>query len=242
MLPLPNVTLVIVDDLMHDMTAAAVRECTDRVSFADVLLFTDKQLDAPGRWIQTSIGSADAAESAYWYLVPQHVKSSHFLVAQWDSWIIDPEMWTDRFLEFDYVGAPWWYNDRNNVGNGGFSLRSMKLAKYLMENKSRFPFQRPEDDTLCRKFGDRLKSEGIKFADDETARRFSHEYGTTRASRHFGFHSIVNFPHILTGPDLIKRLQMLSPYLEQVSVEQMTSMWKNAMDLLHSGKGLGYHV
>ena len=42
-------------------------------------------------------------------------------------WLVseDGNRWRDEFLEYDYIGAPWNVpaGSRNNIGNGGFSLR-----------------------------------------------------------------------------------------------------------------------
>lgn len=44
----------------------------------------------------------------------------------------------DDFLQYDYIGAPWTkvQVNKNNVGNGGFSLRNPKLCKKLLETYS----------------------------------------------------------------------------------------------------------
>ena len=62
----------------------------------------------------------------------------------------------EKFLEYDYVGAPWTHNDvlktKNGVGNGGFSLRNIRMmfdicvaqteAKHMLLNRF---FNIPED-------------------------------------------------------------------------------------------------
>lgn len=72
-----------------------------------------------------------------------HITSDFCISIQHDGFIINPNLWDDEFLNYDYIGAPWSdgliqstdavFNDVKNsrkyslVGNGGFSLRSRKL-------------------------------------------------------------------------------------------------------------------
>ena len=68
----------------------------------------------------------------------------------------------DEFLNFDYIGAPWSEKvqvspdlvldmKENQVGNGGFSLRSHKLAQITSKinfNSLKFPIK-SEDVVIC---------------------------------------------------------------------------------------------
>lgn len=48
-------------------------------------------------------------------LLDSYIETPHVLVVQYDGFILNPDAWTDEFLEYDYVGAPWWYEDEWNV-------------------------------------------------------------------------------------------------------------------------------
>ena len=37
----------------------------------------------------------------------KYFTTSHCLVVQPDSFVVDSELWNDEFLQFDYIGAPW---------------------------------------------------------------------------------------------------------------------------------------
>ena len=88
----------------------------------------------------------------------------------------------------DYVGAPWSdtikvnpelvLNMKENVvGNGGFSLRSNKLAKTTSTidfNSLKFPVK-SEDIVICHYLYKEMVKKGIKFAPPETAAQFSIE-------------------------------------------------------------------
>ncbi|MDC0297128.1 hypothetical protein OAK92_01000 [Crocinitomicaceae bacterium] len=134
------------------------------------------------------------------------------LNVQHDSTIIDVGRWNSRFLDYDYIGAPWpmniiqasdMVNGRideipNVVGNGGFSLRTRKFveesAKLGWEHKN-------EDLNICVFNYETMTSAGIKFAPPSLAAQFSKEHPTqygnfTRSLLFtydsFGFHGEFN--------------------------------------------------
>lgn len=116
-----------------------------------------------------------------------YINTDFVLIFQNDGFISNLGAWTDEFLNYDYIGAPWWYNDENNVGNGGFSLRSKKLMDILAED-DHIEETHPEDHHTCRTYGKYLRdTHGIKFAPQELASRFSVETGNY--FNQFGFHS-----------------------------------------------------
>lgn len=103
----------------------------------------------------------------------KYVDTDFVLCTQWDAYILNPEAWDEAFLEYDYIGAPWWFQDGNNVGNGGFSLRSKRFLQVCSE----LPLRNfhPEDLILCRTYSNLLESKGIKFAPEHLAAKFSRE-------------------------------------------------------------------
>lgn len=119
---------------------------------------------------------------------------THILVFQWDGYLANPNNWTDEFLEYDYIGAPWYWEKERQVGNGGFSLRSIKLLNALSELHRIIPFNfsNPEDVTICRDYRELLETKyDIKFAPIEVAKRFSFETGVADVDP-FGFHGVWN--------------------------------------------------
>ena len=132
MLDLPDLTLVAIYTVAHELTEMAVAECTRHVRFGDVKLFTDRPLRSQRDAIQIEpFGDLMQAGTFTTYEVPHYIRTSHVLFIHWDSWIIDPSMWRPQFLECDYIGAPWWYRDGLNVGNSGFCIRSKALIDFL---------------------------------------------------------------------------------------------------------------
>ena len=135
----------------------------------------------------------------------KYFETSHCLIVQADSFVVDSNFWKDEFLEFDYIGAPWsekvYVNsnftlnmEKNRVGNGGFSLRSRKLAnatKKINFSSLKFPINN-EDVIICHYLYEQMINDGIKFASPKLASEFSIEninnlYGQNVNSV-FGFH------------------------------------------------------
>ena len=127
----------------------------------------------------------------------------------------------DKFLNYDYIGAPWPNNKRwknrflkldkeiasniiknfsfNQVGNGGFSLRSKKFLEYSAQFSDTLGL--PEDIFLCIYNYELAVKNGINFAPIQIAKNFSYEislrkivdYGEVKNkeynfNKHFGWH------------------------------------------------------
>jgi hypothetical protein len=246
-LKLPNVTLVAVDTVAHDLTAMAIKECIKKVEFADVVVFSDKviQLNDPlCNYALVPIHKTETLDdvmNVLWYEVPKHIRSSHVLIIQWDSWVLNPEAWNSMFLDYDYIGAPWWYKDRYNVGNGGFSLRSLRLMEHMMLRRYVYSPASPEDEALCRSYGPHLRGEGFLFAPNELAYRFSFERARHYGVEPFGFHGMFNWPLVLTDTQIRERLKLAPPYvLKHVHYQQMLEMLRamgRSLELEHENIG-----
>ena len=152
-LPLPNVTLVLIETGIEELSRLALRDTLDQVSPFEMQIFAENPAAFAFEGITffhiiPPLKSIQDYNNILWYEVPKQVQTSHFLTIQWDGWVINKESWTNDFLNYDYIGAVWpWYKE-NRVGNGGFSLRSTKLMKYLGKYSYMPGIQ--EDDTLCR--------------------------------------------------------------------------------------------
>jgi hypothetical protein len=70
------------------------------------------------------------------------------LSVQLDGFPTRPDLWSDDFLQFDYIGAPWPAElNPYRVGNSGFSLRSRKWH----EVSATLPYNNQGDDEFwCR--------------------------------------------------------------------------------------------
>lgn len=207
-LVLPEVTLVLIETREHELARLALEDCQARAMFGDVLVFTDRPdyfADAGRRIIQVPDWPDKMGWARHmWQSVAPHVRTSHMLCIQWDSWIIDPASWRGEFMSYDYIGSPWWYTDGRNVGNSGFCLRSTALMRYLRAHRDVLPCTTSaEDDLLCRRYRLALEDRGFTWAPEGVARLFAFEcvrpepYAPT-----FGFHGIGNW-HMVLEPDAL---------------------------------------
>lgn len=177
---LDNVTLFGVDCVNIDRLIKAIAICETHMKFKDIKLLTS--LPTNYKYAVKIPPITNIREYSKFMIcnLVDYIDTEYVLTIQWDGYILNPDAWTDEFLEVDYCGANWWFNDHRNVGNGAFSLRS---KKFLVE-VSKMPTKNyhPEDLVCCRIMSNYLKNRGIKFASEKLAHRFSHEgnnkYGT----------------------------------------------------------------
>jgi hypothetical protein len=130
-----------------------------------------------------------------------YINTDFALIVQDDGYIINPHLWKNKFLNYDYLGAPWPWTLL--CGNGGFSLRSKKLLEVsskLKYIKDHYEYDCcPEDSFICsptfkRKY---FEENDIKFGDLKTALEFSFEHPIYLYPNHtmkdsFGFHGKFN--------------------------------------------------
>ena len=116
----------------------------------------------------------------------EHVTTDHILFVQWDAMAYNKDMWTNDFLQYDYIGAPWpWAHNGVNIGNGGFSLRSRRLLDALQDPHIQSQ-GRHEDLVIGEYFRPYLESKGMRYPTVDVAAQFSYELGDYQNS--FGFH------------------------------------------------------
>jgi hypothetical protein len=215
-LSLPDVTLVAVDAVAHNLTRQALEDTLSVVTPSETRIWSDRrivELDNASYEYAVPSTLQEAAE-VLWWKVPHTVRTSHYLKIEWDGWVISPQSWTPEFLAYDYIGAPWPHR-RGAVGNGGFSLRSARLGKFLAERNSAYPVRHPEDETLCCEYRQSLEREGFKWAPSELAGRFSVEHGDLPDVVPFGFHDCSNWPHLLGSARTYERYVMANEYVRQ---------------------------
>lgn len=141
--------------------------------------------------------------------MPRFVQTDFAIFCQWDGFAINPKHWTDEFLEYDYIGAPWanvWNQEHpeRRVGCGGFSLRSAKWLDACMTLPNN---NVPNEDVVCCCHElDHFLSRGCKVAPLELAMRFCYEHDIPEFPGHtindsFGFHWRGHFG---SRPDLVE--------------------------------------
>lgn len=210
---LPDVTVVAIDTAAPDLMREALRDTLSEIDPGEVLVWSNRPIGLGLDTVPCNAQSLDDALRIRWYEVPLRIKTSHFLCIEWDSWALDGKLWRNEWLGFDYIGAPWWYDDGLNVGNGGFSLRSIDLARYVAANEGRFPYNGGNDDhALCRWYRPELEKHGFSWATESEAGKFSFE-GTAPSGPTFGFHGMFNWPRVLNRDRLLHRIELATDYV-----------------------------
>lgn len=212
MLDLPDVTLCCVDTRSVSLALEAIQKCMAAARFGRIVFLGPESESIPVTrpigvdWISIPSlrGIEDYNRIMLRELLP-HVHTSHVLIIQWDGYIAHPALWQPQFLEWDYIGAPWYHGGHPGmVGNGGFSLRSVKLLRALASMD--LDTTRPEDMEICVYRREQLEREhGIRIAPLEVAQVFACEYGLYRPA--FGFHGMHNFAYVMPPVELACWLQ-----------------------------------
>lgn len=192
LLSLPNVTLIGIDcSETYTTLLDAARICETHIDFAETKMLTSIHKTS---FVDRVIPDIKTKEEYSKFVITQlhnYFSTSHCLLIQYDGYVVNVNAWSDEFLQYDYIGATWWFKDRMNVGNGGFSLRSKRLMEIVATDPNIKRYH-PEDNIICRDFRPYLeKTHGIKFAPEDLANLFSIEaYNSPDKiySGQFGFH------------------------------------------------------
>lgn len=206
---LPDVTLLSITSVNIDQTQSALKISSQDIEFAKVKLLSSSLPSSKHPDIEyMQIPKIDYL--GYSRIIIKDLykffETKFCLIVQADGFVVNSDFWNNDFLNYDYIGAPWPEKvqvnpgnlsltlNENKVGNGGFSIRSNKLAKVTskidFENLT-FP-NKSEDIVICHYLYKDMIKQGIKFAPPELAAQFSMEnpnnlYGQN-IDKVFGFH------------------------------------------------------
>ena len=105
-------TVVAIDGgAAHELTRMAVEHTLRVIQPEQVLILTDDPkkiaISDDVDYRQFAGKSVIAYQRALWYEVPQWLQTDHFLLIQWDGHPTNANAWSDEFLAYDYIGAPW---------------------------------------------------------------------------------------------------------------------------------------
>lgn len=203
----PSISLVSVACTKVTETIEAMKKCQSGMEFGRAILFTHEDVEAEGIDV-VKIDQLDYKGYNEFVAMKlwQYIGTEYVLLVQNDGYITDFSKWTDDFFRYDYIGAPWplptddfSYKTKSGqvvrVGNGGFSLRSLRLLKAptildleFTDNGSGYWH---EDGFLCVHSRDELEAYGIKFAPVEVAAQFSTELQVPETVKSFGGHKYI---------------------------------------------------
>lgn len=197
---IPSISVVAVACTKVPETIEAIRKSTAKMEFNRVVLFTHEDVEAEGIEVikidkLDYKGYNEFVAMKLW----QWIGTDYVLLVQNDGYVLDHSLWSDDFLRYDYIGAPWPAETHHTksgqevrVGNGGFSLRSRKLLRAPVVLGLEFTDMGTgfwhEDGFLCVHYREELEKQGIKFAPVEVAAQFSTELTVPESRKSFGGH------------------------------------------------------
>lgn len=206
-----SIGLVCIDTLNYEKTIFAINKTLECIEIDKIFWFSDyplesKQFNKEVVWIKIPKLRKDNFfydnGKIYTKLIPSVIDTEFALYIHYDGFAVNKDSWDNNFLNYDYIGAPWpFHKDEENVGNGGFCLKSKKMHQALLklDISEDLYYDYPEDNIICRLFRKKLINEfNIKFAPEEIACKFSmecyYEYPKQDfnywVGKSFGFHNI----------------------------------------------------
>ena len=189
-LKLPDVTLLSATSSEVDAAQVSMRISLHNIEFGESKLLSSSPPEKKYPDIEyvpiPPLNSVDDYNKIIFQDLHKYFKTTHCLIVQADSFVVNSSLWKNEFLKFDYIGGPWPDKievnpnlilnlKQNPVGNGGFSLRSRKLV----EATSKFNFDdlnfpmKAEDVLICYYLYKEMVDSGIQFAPAKLAAEFS---------------------------------------------------------------------
>lgn len=167
-----------------DLTIRMMRYMTSIAKFGHAMLISACRVETgvPAEVIQIPPTDVAGLQTFQCTVLPRLIHTPFMLMAHNDGFVLDPELWTQEFLKYDFVGAPW---GDHVVGNDGFSIQS---SKFLWgKSKLMWIDTVQGDEYACRTYRQRMEHYGVTFAPFDLAVLFSTEtVGSDTPS--FGFH------------------------------------------------------
>lgn len=196
MINLPTVTLLVLHIEGKPYPIEGLLECMKYANFNKVVLLTSDTTfkhDTIESKIIPKIITSDDYSLYFMKELWKCFDTDFCMTAHHDGFIINPESWTDEFLQYDYIGAPWKFygprfRDKKNqpaIGNGGFSLRSKEICKYVSKNY----FVVDNEDKFYSNALECDKPEYLKYPSVNLALQFSQETLLDTNIRPLGFHN-----------------------------------------------------
>jgi hypothetical protein len=193
---LKQIDLISVNCVEPERSVFALLHSSEHFQFGSIKLFSHYKPDnLPNHieHIQTEKYTHEGINSFSVNELPKYIENEFMLSIHDDGFIINPHLWTDDFLNYDYIGAPWpigfdWCKI-NRVGNGGFVLKSKKF----LENEKKLPKANMHNDVMVTNtYYDFFIENGCKYAPVEVACKFSLELPVPECKYNlnncFGFH------------------------------------------------------
>ena len=215
MLNLENITLVILSSIKLEKSIKALEYSCKDIKWGPVKLVSDTKPDNLPDFIQhefcPKMSNIDEWSYAAIYELPKHVETDYCMLIHDDGFVVNADSWREEFLDYDYIGAPWPMPQDDfsfkakdgeliRVGNS-VSLRSKKLLDLPIDLNlewKAFHGYYNEDGYICVNYRHKYLENGMKFANIDVAKHFSHESMIPEVAgikpfafhRHFGTNSV----------------------------------------------------
>lgn len=190
---LPNVTLAAMTSVKIKQTIRALLYSMKGIDFGEVVLVSHrKPLFLPQEITYKNIKKLKTIDDFNYnmvYKMHNYIDTDFMLLVHYDGFVVNPGMWRDEFLKYDYIGSPFppphietAYKDINGnicrVGNS-VSIRSKRLLEF--PEKSNMPWlpsvhgDYNEDCFICCQNKHLFEAAGMQIAPLELAKYFGHE-------------------------------------------------------------------
>lgn len=191
---LPNVTLVAMTSVQVKAAIKAMEYSMREIEFGDAVIITHrKPRHLPKNIKYKHIDILDNIDKFNYeavYNMGDYIETEFALLVHSDGFVVNPDMWRDEFLDYDYIGSPWpephkgdgssyWdiYGNPCRVGNS-VSIRSKRLMEF--PKKAKIPWEKVdgyynEDIFICCKNKHLFEEAGMRIAPIEIAKYFGHE-------------------------------------------------------------------
>jgi hypothetical protein len=114
-----DVTLICVDCVDANRAKKSIDICMSKVNFKNYFLLTDKDINFENK---ISIDSIKNIQDYSFFCLKnlfRYFSTSHCLIVQHDSWIINENKWDDLWLKYDYIGCNTGWTEKYENGKGG---------------------------------------------------------------------------------------------------------------------------
>lgn len=241
MIKLDRVTLIDINSVDPEISVKSLLYSIKDIEFSRVILFSHRKphnLQKPIEYIE--INKINSLEDYSRFCIEEltkYIDTDFVINCQNDGFIINPHLWTDEFLEYDYIGAPWAPNTEwakvNRVGNGGFCLKSKKFLDLC----SNIEYRGGHDDVVVtNEYYNYFTKFGIKYAPVEVAMKFSLEMKIPECEYNlnncFGFHGKgISWHHLGEGEMFKEKLNLIRKnnlvLQNNVGVEDINDFYRN---------------
>ena len=85
----------------------ALNYCNNLFSFNNTILFSNQNFQTDINQVNISSLNSIKEYNNFVLSLNRYIESDFVLIIQDDGHIVNPKMWLDEYLEYDYIGAPW---------------------------------------------------------------------------------------------------------------------------------------